>query len=330
MSILYEEYSPWKAVHFLDRLKQAHACKKCAPVSLQLSLTDKCTNKCVYCYLKEHNLKQNQLQYKVVHKLLCDASNIGIKGIEITGGGDPLSHPDIWKIVEDIHDLKLDLGLITNGHGLKAEKLKNATWVRISLDSYNPNTYRKIRNAKFLDLAPIKELCSYQNVTVGACCVLNRYNYNEVYDFILNSKNIGFKNVWLKPVEGSEEKYLRPQINAIKEQLQEAKKLITPEFKIFMPDFSEKSKKTPKEFSRCYQQHVATFVGSDGGVYPCCSLQISEKYALGNINQDSLSNILNKRKELSVSRCPLNCFWTEKNKFMNYLVEENPKHVNFM
>lgn len=160
--------------------------------------------------------------------------------------------------------------------------------------------------------------------------VCNRYNYNEVYDFILNSKNIGFKNVWLKPVEGSEEKYLRPQINAIKEQLQEAKKLITPEFKIFMPDFSEKSKKTPKEFSRCYQQHVATFVGSDGGVYPCCSLQISEKYALGNINQDSLSNILNKRKELSVSRCPLNCFWTEKNKFMNYLVEENPKHVNFM
>ncbi|WP_372997657.1 radical SAM protein [Lutispora sp.] len=332
ISLLYEEYSIWKGVHFIDRLNKIKAEGICDPVSLQISLTNLCNNNCFYCYVSEQNKLKESLDTDVVLRLLNEAKKMNVKSVEITGGGEPTLHRDFDIIVRKINELELELGLVTNGFHIVPEDLNFATWVRISIDSFNSETYKRIRKADMPDLKPIEVLCRNSKVAVGASCVITPYNYTSLYEFAKTAKEIGFKNVWFKPVKiNGSSKIIDGYKEVCLKQFEDTMNLVDDNFKVFYPSFNgNRGANNNKCFRRCIQQHLSAFVWSNGDLYPCCSLQGFKDMCIGNINRNSFIEQWNNRKIIEPNECFLRCFWEEKNIFLNYIMLDNPPHVNFV
>lgn len=321
------EYSPYKVVHHIDRLNSIKTEGRCVPITIHLAPTTYCNCSCYYCYVKDYNTHKCQLEKEALFSFLEAAADKGVKAVEITGGGEPTVYPHFDETVIKCHELGLDVGLVTNGYHLNPNVLKYATWIRVSIDTFDKEKYRKIRNANLPDLSCIKELSEY-GVVVGASCVITESNYDDVFEFVCCAKKLGFDNVWLKGVEDSDELFAYKK--EVLKRVKKAESLSDDGFRVFVGDLFRDTTEQKKEFRRCSFQHVAMMVYSNGDVYPCCSLQGRAGYAYANIYKDSFEHIVGMNRELPVERCPLNCFWSNKNKFMEYIMLDEPRHVNFM
>ena len=322
------EYSPFKIVHYIDRLKAIKVSGTCIPISIHLAPTTFCNCSCYYCYVKECNKKRHSLDKAVLFSFLKDAANAGVKAVEITGGGEPTIYPYFDELLYYCHQLGLDIGIISNGYHLNIDYIKYAKWLRISIDSFDDKIYHQIKGGRLPDLSCIKKLSDEYGVVTGASCVINKYNYDRLYEFASCAKRLGFRNVWFKGIEGSDE--LAEFSDEIQIALDDIKLLSNDHFKVFIGELFRKVESRSKPFERCCFQHVALMLYADGSIYPCCSLQGNEQYAIANIYKDTFSTIIANRKELPVNQCPLNCFWETKNTLMEYIILDDPQHVNFM
>ena len=119
---------------------------------LRISLTDRCNLRCVYCMPEngiEKKCHDDILRFEEVEKIIDACAVMGINKVRFTGG-EPLLLKGIETLIrhtaaiDSIHDISMT----TNGILLydMAEDLKKAglNRVNISLDTLNPDKFRKI------------------------------------------------------------------------------------------------------------------------------------------------------------------------------------------
>lgn len=119
---------------------------------LRLAVTDRCNLRCEYCMPPQgvpHLEHEEILTYEEIVRFLEICVQAGISKVRLTGG-EPLVRRDLDHLVREISGLRpaLDISLTTNGTLLSryAEALKSAGLkrVNISIDSLDPDTYRRI------------------------------------------------------------------------------------------------------------------------------------------------------------------------------------------
>lgn len=329
-------YTTWKFVHHWDKIEQLKEGKQINPISLKIILTNTCTRKCHFCFEKEKNkMFQETLNTDVALKLIEDAKEIGIKSIEFTGGGEPTDHPEFKKIFMRAKDLGFDLGLVTNGSNLSKMDisiLDNITWLRISINALSDNVYLKTCGVPF-NYKNILPDIGKLNTTVGASFVITSRNYLEIVDFAKYMKEIGFKNVRFTPAR--EDFNIANDTKEIWDKciplLNEAKKLEDDSFRVYaMSDRISSLDTTKKYFENCYFQQMVVNVWSNGELIPCCEVRGYEGAKYGNLYESSLSEIWKNKQLFGVEKCQIACLYEDKNRFIEYLVEKKPKHINFI
>jgi cyclic pyranopterin phosphate synthase len=175
------------------------------PVSnLRVSLTPKCNLSCIYCHKEGEKSPKDQLSAEEIAEILRVAAKFEIRSVKFTGG-EPLLRPDLLEIVQSV-PAGMESSLTTNGtlladlaSGLKDVGLRR---VNVSLDSLNPETYKKITGIDKLSdvldgitaaldvgLTPVK-----LNMVV-----LEGINDNEVDDFLAYVR--GNRNLVLQLIE---------------------------------------------------------------------------------------------------------------------------------
>ncbi len=120
--MINSEYSPYKAVHHIDRLKQIRKKGYCVPVTIHLAPTTVCNCRCYYCYVQDYNQKVHLDKY-VLFEFLQEAADMGVKVVEITGGGESTMYPYFDELICFCHSLRLDLGVVSNGYHLNPDVL---------------------------------------------------------------------------------------------------------------------------------------------------------------------------------------------------------------
>jgi len=119
------------------------------PVSLRISVTDRCQLRCLYCMPPEGTTKLNHddiLSFEeVVRFVRLVKSEFGLLKVHVTGG-EPLVRADVVDLVAMLAaEGPADLALTTNGQYLvrMAAGLKSAglNRINVSLDSLNDKTY---------------------------------------------------------------------------------------------------------------------------------------------------------------------------------------------
>ena len=84
------------------------------PLHLQIYPTNKCNLNCVGCWLYSPYLKgvdrvnlEEQLDLDIIKDAVDELHKGGVEEIQISGGGEPLIHPDFLKIVKYIKVKKI-------------------------------------------------------------------------------------------------------------------------------------------------------------------------------------------------------------------------------
>ncbi len=139
MTANYTSFGGSKLLANADVLHRIQSERIFQPICLQLGPTEVCDSDCAFCSVGNRPYKQT-MPWPMLEKCVRDFASLGAKGLELTGGGNPMLYRDAGKTINDIvrlgHGLGLDVGIITNS--VKLDRLEPAvhdmvTWLRVSL-----------------------------------------------------------------------------------------------------------------------------------------------------------------------------------------------------
>ncbi len=234
-------YSNLKIFAHAEELNKIGRNERVAPIYIRIKPTNYCNHKCYYCSYADNALglrdsvnTQDQIPWEKMQDIISDISDMGVKAVTFSGGGEPLVYPHIVDTMKMVADAGIDLSIITNGQLLKderAEVLTKAKWVRISFDSANAETYSKVRK---IPVKAFDEVCdnirSFAKMKTNECelgvnYVINHENADQVLDMAKMVKDLGVNHIkFTARVTKDLFEYHEPIRQSVVEQIHEAEK----------------------------------------------------------------------------------------------------------
>lgn len=349
-------YSDLKILCHPDKMKAILEGSRTAPLYVRIKPTNVCNQNCWYCVYANDKVidnrnvnKRETIPWNKMQEIISDLSEMGTKAIAFSGGGDPLCYPDIIKAIELIRKKNIDYAMITNGQDLgsdEREVLKEAKWVRISLDSINADMYQKIRGVGTFDRVIENIKCfaneKSNNCVLGVNYVVTQDNYNDVYEMCKLLFNIGVDNIKFSPlmVKGTIPDYHKSIKSNVERQIKRAQEDFANE-KFAIIDKYTNDQSLNKNFEKgcdyCYIKEIFTVIGADCKVYYCHQRAYTEQGLIGSIKNQSFKEMwfsdettckfknMNPKKE-----CNFRCAFEERNDLLNSLVNMDKRHINFI
>jgi wyosine [tRNA(Phe)-imidazoG37] synthetase (radical SAM superfamily) len=298
-------FSSTKILQHLDRLYQLeHAPREAGPITVEFHPTmNICQHSCPACTFGTNRRGGPRAEFdmRLLKGLIDDLKRLDVRGIDISGGGEPLCHKEIGKIVNSFA-AKFDTGLVTNGYGLsdkddsdskrelRAAILK-CTWCRISVDAGSQDVYRLMHGDKphvnFDDIVyKIKLLAADKiktgsDTTLGISFLLTPYNFFDLIPSIAIFREIeGLDYFQIKPVVIAPSERIDAGMVFWDERLFEVlgsiKDFETESFKIFTLSYKFADMLLRGEsglpFQKCRGHPFYPTVSADGSVLVCCHM----------------------------------------------------------
>ena len=180
---------------------------------IRLSISDVCNFKCGYCLPDGYKIDKSDnrtfINIEEIGRLAKALSELGVSKIRLTGG-EPTVRKDFFEIVKIIKEnsgIKKTV-ITTNGYRLDkiANDIKNSglDGINISIDSLNPDTFKKITGHNRLEeiLRGIKDLqeLNFKNIKINAVLLKgvndSEKDFNDWSEFIKNNE-IDFRYIEL-------------------------------------------------------------------------------------------------------------------------------------
>jgi MoaA/NifB/PqqE/SkfB family radical SAM enzyme len=292
------------------------------------------------------NNPRRRIETAKIMEIVESCSKLGVKAIQLTGGGEPTVHPDFNDICRKIIENRIDFSVVSNGLLMDRRKmslLKEAKWVRISLDAANAETYGKIRNVPAKEfqvvINNIRRLKSL-GVYVGVGFVVVRDNYKEILEAVDVAKSLGVDNVRLGAVfQSGNSDYYAGINDRVLADCARAAKLSNSRFTVF-DNFTERYSDLVQgrpNYNKCRYMHFTTYIGADMNVYVCCTNSYSRRGLIGSLANCTFSELWNSAQkrayfeEFRATDC-LRCMFNEKNLAIERALQANPDldHSNFV
>jgi len=279
-----------KIFYYIDEVETLLAGKFTPPVSVEIDPSTQCMLSCSFCFYRDYLEKHNSLMDMDVYTNLVDELlELKVKSITLTGGGEPLIHPNINSMIYQADVYGIEVGLITNGillnRIMKPDLLK---FIRISLDASNRNMYHGIKGMDYFDhvITNIKNLREKTDTTIGISYVVCDDNKSGIEEMKVLADRLEVDYLQIKPViTNSEVRQIDVQCDK--------NTVITQRY-------------APKTKLPCVIAGLVGVVATNGDVYYCCQHRGNEKHVLGNLNNSDFRSIWSKRQQhdVDVSKCP--------------------------
>lgn len=327
----HTEYSPYKAVHHVDRLKEKR------PVLCYWLITSRCNHDCPVCINKyyENFVPNTELGLDALVDLARQMKELGVQALSLSGG-EPMLYHRFEELMEAILDLGFDVGIISNGTligDVGLDLLSRCKWIRFSVNAMGKESFTRVHRAEpvgyWQKLERALPKLKANGCVVGSSFLVQPANIGDMVAFLSWSKAAGFDTARFSYVrkKSGDIVYSDQEKAAIEEAIQRGSEHAGNGFCIFGLS-SRLSLSREKRFDHCYMEDLAFCVAADGKVYRCCSLQHRQLGLIGSVRENSLSYIWSGRDPVDPAKCPM-CWHSTKNEFMDYLMSE-PLHVNFV
>ena len=348
-------YSGLKIFRHVDSISGMLEGKRIAPIYLRIKPTNVCNQKCFFCAYANDNIFDDRktvresIPWDILRQALVDFSEMGGKAITFSGGGEPLCYANIAEALELTKRLHLDCSMITNGQDLNGENIEllaDAKWIRVSFDTCQSETYKKIRKVDTFDqvVSNIEQFARKKNkdCVLGINCVISKENAEEIFSICKLAKEIGIDNVKLSPILVKEnvESYHREIEKVVSNQITEAKqKLEDKKFKIidkYSDDYALNDNYV-KPYHRCYIQEYFAVIAADSKIYRCHQRAYTKAGEIGDLSKKSFKEIwydpqiIEEIRKFNPSKqCHMRCAFDERNCLLNDFLMMDTNHVNFV
>ena len=324
---------------------------------IQLDPVSYCNHDCGFCIYRYHRDedmnalfdKKDMLPFEKIVEIFQDCELIGVQAIELTGGGEPTLHPQFPDILRELTEREIEIGLVTNGAWRSKQfdaivgGLKNAVWVRFSLDAVTPETHKRTHDARKGDfekaIAAIKALVAHQTVDVGISFIVQQSNYHELSEAYALAEDLGvlylrvggvvFEGERIDHIELTPEKYVEAEstLRMIKTNIGNTGIIdsFTRRANVSFPTYNKGD--------TCYYAHLATVIGADGKMYACCIWKYRPDGVIADLNQERLKDVWQQEavrpffENFDISEKCTRCYLKEKNDLLHEFV--TAKHINF-
>lgn len=303
-------------------------------ISFELDLTNKCNNRCPRCTgIKEGGAELSASQ---IHSIVEQMSELGVKSVVISGGGEPLVSPHFIPTLYDFQSHGISIGLNSNGLAMHDEQahaiLDTCKYFRVSLDAGTPSMYKLthgmeeeefwhvIENIENLIL--LKGLTT-TNISIGLGYLTGLTTLPGIMNFfdLSNSLHVDFAQ-------------LRPFTNEcgdVSDYINEARKRY-PNLTITSSShkYTHLNDSTPRPYNICHGMYFNTVITADFKMWACIHHRQDPKYFLGDLNELTISEVLKSERmkevqhSITFNDCPLFC----RNDAINRTLSGVCSHVN--
>lgn len=353
--MIKDEYSPYKIVHHPDKITQFKQGKQPYPLQVQIVPSNACCQRCTFCAYRMSSYLSNEcfdekdiLSYSKIIEILDCMVDMGVGALQVTGGGEPLVHPRILNVFQEVFKRKIELALVSNGQLLTQELcdlLGDVAWIRISMDSASPAIYSFIRNVSnkvfYKVCENIATLVKFRRSSViGVGFVVERENFKEIYQAAKFYKDMGIDNFRISAAftpMGYE--YFDGFLEEARELSKKSEELSDKDFTVFNL-FNDRVRDTfegKQNYSSCPIKDLMVYIGADYNVYTCCTLAYNARGLIGSIRDQSFKQLWEskeKKDRFSMhdpsKHCQHSCMYRDKNIFINYCIKKDAKHTNFI
>jgi len=258
-----------------------------------------CNHACPGCLYHSHQgYWTGAIGWGDFQRIAATLARIGVERIEVSGGGEPSCHPRFRELLIELTRRAPQVGVISNGSAFSGDDLlamvRHATYIRLSLDSLNADTYRQLhgRSAqlrKTLDnlntLTRLKrELKS--RLVIGVKFLITRDNAAELRDMLAWGRQSGLDHIQFKAIRQAASELDAATAAQLDATLQRAKRANTAPTAIYGSLLPIRSR------VRCWTAPLHAVVDPLGDLYVCCYFHgRRDELRIGNILQDAFETV---------------------------------------
>ena len=331
------------------------------PKYIELSPVGACNHRCTFCavdYIGYKSIFMDFLKYK---NSIDSMIGNGCGSIMFAGEGEPLLHPQISDFVNYTKEVgNIDTSFTTNAFKLTPsfveQSLHNISWIKVSFNGGNRETYAKIHRTKSSDFDQvvdnIRNAVSYKkanNLTTafGMQILLLPDNEDSIHDLCQLAIDLEVDYVVIKPYSQHKFSDTHTYENIDYSQYLDFEKELSQynsdKFNVIFRINTIKNwiSQNENRYCHCYATPSAwAYVMADGSVYSCSAYLLDDRFLLGNINDHSFGQIwesdvrLNHANfvmhELDINECRVNCRMDQVNRYLDGIINSKIEHINFI
>ncbi len=309
----YNSFNSYKGLAYYDHYQKTIGWlegknKLPPPIECNLDPIAECNLNCYFCivqrYIKNHREEvgeMRKLPTDYLYKLVDFISAWGVKGLCISGGGEPSFHEGVWGIPQYAVSKGMDVSFVSNVVNINdrlTENLMVCRWVAMSIDAGNRSQYEVIKGKDKFDqvIANIKKLTNLRaktNSKVDLCfkCLILPENMNSIYEICKLAKELGVQDFHIRPVdferqdiEGNKKLFI--DVQKTNEQLIKCHELETPAFKVYTVTHKFNSEfHVVHDFTKCFPTLIMPVL-TDGNIYLCVDKKMDSRYKIGSAFPD--------------------------------------------
>lgn len=354
MGLLYTKY---KMFHFKDKIDSLPKNEPMqAPIHVRIKPTNLCNHDCWFCayrvssmQLGKDMVEKDYIPEEKMLEIIDDCTEMGVRAITFSGGGEPLIYRYMLPALKKLVETPIAFATLTNGARLKGEIARlfalHGTWVRVSMDGFNNESYKKFRGvgggefdkiiANMEEFKKIGGKCY-----LGVSFIVGQENYQSIYEMVKILRNIGVDSVKISPAIVSNDgdktnEYHAPIYKSVKEEIDKALSDFGKDFEIY-DSYHYQLDSFTKDYHWCPYSQMLMVIGADLNIYPCQDKAYNlDEALLGSIKDIRFKDwwLTNKEAFFKVDPtkvCNHHCVAHEKNKIILEYLDADKEHLGFV
>jgi MoaA/NifB/PqqE/SkfB family radical SAM enzyme len=352
-----------------DRVEAWLRGERIAPITIDCSLTRRCTYRCVYCYGQLQANDEKRMTRDVIFRFLDDAAAIGVRAVSFVSDGESTCSPHLYDAILRGRANGLDMALGTNGYLLEEDRLDEIlpalTYLRFNVSAGEPKRYAHIHGCSekcFYTVCNAVKKCveikreKNLSVTIGLQMVLMPDFEDQIFPLTELGKKLGVDYLVIKHCSDDERGSLGVDYSRYFDMVDILKRAesFSDEAYLVKAKWSKLLSGGKRKYSQCYgPPFIMQFSGS-GLVAPCGMLFNNryKRFHIGNIVDTSFKelwqseryweviNFIASKKFDAKKECGSLCLQHKVNEFLWDLKQghvavkeptgERPIHINFI
>ena len=296
-------YSSLKFLQFKDHLKGLEQGRIVAPVHIRVKPTNHCNHNCWYCAYRTDDLalgnemvEKDSIPAARMLALAHEFVEMGVKAVTFSGGGEPLLYKPLPEVIEVLAAGGIRIAALTNGSNLKGRVAdafaKHGTWVRISLDAWDDQSYIKSRGAKARDFSRLIEnirafTARDTRCVLGVSLIVGQDNHQHILEVCTLLKDCGVNHVKVSGAVVSNDAagnnaYHLAIKTEVARQIAASQALADERFAV-LNHYHDLEDRFEKHYHICPFLQFLTVIGADQQVYTCQDKAYTQSGRMGSI-----------------------------------------------